>query len=90
MQRIQYYSFPNALHMQIKYALPMQIWILKLRKFNVVGQWGFIYDPKYHKIPKISPGAYIFQRGLFLEGLIFGAAYLRKEICVSKSIGLTL
>ena len=45
---------------------------------------------KYRKIPKISPGAYIFQRpflrGLFLEGLIFGGAYLRKEICVSKSI----
>ena len=34
----------------------------------------------YRKIPKISPGAYIFQRpflrGLFLEGLIFGGAYL--------------
>ena len=26
--------------------------------------------------------------GLFLEGLIFGGAYLRREICVSKSIGL--
>ena len=39
------------------------------------------------KIPKISPGAYIFQRpilrGLFLEGVIFGGAYLRREICVS-------
>ena len=48
----------------------------------------------YRKIPKISPGAYIFQRaflrGLFLEGLIFGGAYLRREICVSKSIRLTL
>ena len=48
----------------------------------------------YRKIPKISLGAYIFQRlflrGLFLEGLIFGGAYLRREICVSKSIGLTL
>ena len=48
----------------------------------------------YGKIPKISPGAYIFQRpflrGLFLEGLIFGEAYLRREICVSKSIGLAL
>ena len=37
---------------------------------------------KYRKIPKISPGAYIFQRpflrGLFLEGLIFGGAYLQK------------
>ena len=42
----------------------------------------------YCKIPKISPGAYIFQRpflrGLFLEGPIFGGAYVRREICVSK------
>ena len=47
----------------------------------------------YHKIPKISPGAYVFQRpflrGLFLEGLIFRGSYARREICVSKSIGLT-
>ena len=27
---------------------------------------------------------------LFFEGLIFGGAYLRREICVSKSIGLAL
>ena len=26
--------------------------------------------------------------GLYLEGLIFGGVYLRREICVSKSIGL--
>ena len=47
---------------------------------------------RYRKIPKISPGAYTFQRpflrGLFLEGPIFGGAYVRREICVSKSIGL--
>ena len=46
----------------------------------------------YRKIPKISPGAYIFQRpflrGIFLEGLIFGRAYVRREISVSKAIGL--
>ena len=46
------------------------------------------------KIPKISLRAYIFQRpflrGLFLEGLIFGGAYLQREVCVSKSIGLAL
>ena len=46
----------------------------------------------YRKIPKMSPGAYIFQRpflrGLFLEGLIFSGAYLWREICVSRSIGL--
>ena len=46
----------------------------------------------YRKIPIISPGAYIFQRpflrGSALEGLIFGGAYVRREICVTKSIGL--
>ena len=51
----------------------------------------FTGDPNL-KIPKISPGAYVFQkpflRGSFLEWLIFGGAYLRREICVSKSIGL--
>ena len=51
-------------------------------------------SPKFclRKIRKISPGAYIFQRpflrGLFLEEPIFGGAYVRREICVSKSIGL--
>ena len=39
---------------------------------------------KYRKIPKISPGAYIFQKALFeglvLEGPIVGRAYLRREI----------
>ena len=49
-------------------------------------------NQRYRKIPKIIPGAYIFQRpflrGLFLEGLIFGGAYLRRGICVLKSIGL--
>ena len=49
-------------------------------------------ERRYCKIPKMSPGAYIFQRpflrSLFLEGLIFGVAYVRWEICVSKFIGL--
>ena len=52
------------------------------------------YILKYRKIPKIIPGAYIFQRPFF-EELIFGGAYIRRglsrrEICVSKSIGLAL
>ena len=50
------------------------------------------FQKGYRKIPKISFEAYIFQRpflrGLFLEGRIFGGAYVRREICVSKSIGL--
>ena len=52
----------------------------------------FHTETNYRKIPKISLGAYIFQRpflrGLFLQGLIFGGAYLQREICVSKSNGL--
>ena len=36
-------------------------------------------DNGHRKIPKISPGAYIFQRpflrGLFLEGLIYGGKF---------------
>ena len=51
-------------------------------------------DFKYRKIPKISPGDYIFQRPflgvLILEWLIFVGAYLWREICVSKQIGLAL
>ena len=44
----------------------------------------------YRKIPKISPGAPgLFSKAL-CEGLIFGGAYVRREICVSKSIRLTL
>ena len=35
----------------------------------------FVYT--YRKIPKISPGAYIFQRP-FLGGLFFGGAYIRR------------
>ena len=54
----------------------------------------FLIKNRYRKIPKINPGAYIFQRpflrGLFLEGLIFRGAYLWREICISKSIGLAL
>ena len=39
---------------------------------------------EYRKIKKIRPRAYIFQRpffeGLILEGLLFGGAYLWREI----------
>ena len=38
---------------------------------------------------KITKMGLHFSKALF-EGLIFGGAYLRREICVSKSIGLAL
>ena len=45
----------------------------------------FDYFTKFYcKILKISPGAYVLQRpslrGLFLEGLIFGGAYIRRGL----------
>ena len=47
--------------------------------FFEVLEKDLIHIGGYHKIPKISPGAYIFQRsflrGLFLEGLIFGGKF---------------
>ena len=51
--------------------------------------WVNVHKSIYRKIPKISPWAYIFSKALF-EGLILGGggAYVRREICVSKSIGL--
>ena len=43
----------------------------------------------YRKIPKISPGAFIFQRSS--EWLMFGAAYIKREIWkFSKSSRLIL
>ena len=54
--------------------------------------WSSDVIVTYRKVPKISPGTYIFQwtflRGLLLEGLIFGGAYVRREMCVSKLIKL--
>ena len=51
-----------------------------VRKFGM-GNFG---PELYRKIRKISPWAYIFPgpflRSLFLEGLIFGGAYLGREI----------
>ena len=76
--------------MRKSYFLPknLHIKIIKYQKSLFILCGG----NRYRKIPKISPGAYIFQRpflrGLFLEGPIFGEAYVRREICVSKSIGL--
>ena len=54
--------------------------LLSLQFLSLISQkQGKIRKKSYRKIPKISPEAYIF-----------GGAYLRREICVSKSIGLAL
>ena len=48
----------------------------------------FNYSPSFKEY--FVKHARFFLRGLFLEGLIFGGTYLRRKICVSKSIGLAL
>ena len=58
-----------------------------------IGNGLEIFRGGYRKIPKVSPGAHIFQRPFlrslfFGGGLIIGEAYVRRKICVSKSIGL--
>ena len=60
----------------------------------ISNQFACYVSVDYRKISKMCPRAYIFQRpflrGLFLEGLVFGGAYLWRVICVSKSIELAL
>ena len=68
-------------------TIDLQQWPVNLGQLST-DCWCYMYIgnvPRscYRKIPKISPGAYIFQ-GPFL------GAYLWREICVSKSIGLAL
>ena len=80
--------YKTSLLANVQYPLFIKWGILYGRK----GIWNFSLSvEKYRKIPKITPGDYIFQRpflrGLFLEGPIFGGAYLQREICVSESIG---
>ena len=62
-------------------VLPIQIASLSMYNY---------YFTTYRKIPKISPGAYIFQRpflrGLFLEGLIFGGAYIRRGLSTEGNL----
>ena len=54
--------------------------------FLLAGQVTNNYLIQYRKIPKISPGANIFQmpflRGLFLEGLIQGGKFaFQNRLC---------
>ena len=43
----------------------------------------------YPKIPKICPGAYIFQQP-FLMGLIFGGAYIRRGLSMEGNLGFKI
>ena len=44
---------------------------------------------KYRKIPKISPGAYIFQRS-FLRGLFLERAYIRRGLSTKGNLHLKI
>ena len=49
--------------------------------------WGYTYHGDTHIT--VTPGLIFSAKALF-KGLIFGGAYMWREICVSKSIGLAL
>ena len=73
----------------------MNVHYASFKKSLIVEQFqgNYLNNPSTcRKIPKISPGACIFQRpflrGLFLELLLFVGVYARREVCVSNSIGL--
>ena len=75
--------YKTSLLANVQYPLFIKWGVLYGRK----GIWNFSLSvEKYRKIPKISPGDYIFQRpflrGLFLEGLIYGGkfAFQNQEI----------
>ena len=62
-------------------------------KFPLTATCHASFHFEYRKIPKISPGAYLFYFILFFflgGGGRAGGAYVRREICLSKSIGLAL
>ena len=75
MKMLMLNVFPRTL-LQEKLTLEKKIYSTSLKECFV---------SKIYSTYKISPEAYIFQRpflrGLFLEGLIFGGAYVRREIC---------
>ena len=70
---------------------PVQVSINQLEKENkYLSMITVSVAIEYRKIPKGSPGAYIFQRP-FLRGLLLSfITDLWGDICVSKSIGLVL
>ena len=65
-----------------------------LAKFQLVScklSLAMIWQMTYRKIPKISPGAYIFQRpflrDLFLKGLIFGGLIYGGKFTFQNRLG---
>ena len=55
--------------------------INELESGENAGYWVWTY----RKIPKISPGAYIFLKALF-KGLIFGGAYIRRGLSTEENL----
>ena len=55
----------------------------------IIDYWFFNYLYRFHhnycKIPKISPGAYSFQRS-FSEGLIFGVACIQRGLSMEGNL----
>ena len=95
LEQFKYFSVKNPPDIFLSYIIWIHLIFEDLNFYASLRGWHNLsrttVKPQpflsYRKIPRISPGAYIFQRpflrGLFLERLTFGGAYLRREICVS-------
>ena len=59
-----------------------ELHIIRHKSIQVVAEG--IGLENYRKIPKISPGAYIFKA--VFEGLIFGGAYIRRGLCTKGNL----
>ena len=51
---------------------------------------NYVVHQSYHKIPKVSAGAYIIFSKARFDGIIFGGGYVWREICVTKVARLIL
>ena len=88
LEQFKYFSVKNPPDIFLSYIIWIHLIFEDLNFYASLRGWHNLsrttVKPQpflsYRKIPRISPGAYIFQRpflrGLFLEGLTFGGAYL--------------
>ena len=66
------------------YVLKNRVWSLKLSHYYFISN-----AINHHTVNKNKPQGLYFSKALF-EGFIFGGAYVWREICISKLIGLVL
>ena len=100
LEQFKYFSVKNPPDIFLSYIIWIHLIFEDLNFYASLRGWHNLsrttVKPQpflsYRKIPRISPGAYIFQRpflrGLFLEGLTFGGAYLWASLIVGSQFSV--